>query len=555
MPHPSSPLGVVHGYGFSGAGSNLWTRAVLRALAANGRDVHVVCQESDPARFDFVSEAWATDASGEKRQTVAPRETPYPGRVTVHVPDLDVLPAYVRPSRPSDYVVYIPDLADAPLAEYIERNARVLEAVAKENGVVGWVVNHTVMMAVAAARARARGGAPFAILPHGSAIEYVVKKEQRSRALAEEAARAAGAIWALNGEMEGRIREVFAGLEGLEAKMGRMPVGTDTSIFQLVAREDRAEAAEAVIAAAGAERGRTPEAEAALRQRLAALPAGASDEALLAALKPEDYARSAPDAGLETKLRGIDWAEAKTVVFVGRLIAAKGMPALMMAFPRVAAAHPGARLLVAGTGGLREALEALAYALASGRADLVRQIVRLGGALEGAGGLDAEPFFAAQAFLDGLDASGEAEAYFASAQEALSPESVVFTGFLDHAALGPLYGLADAGAFPSVVREASPLVVPESAAAGVLPVGPDVGGMGDSLRTLADGLPPEARRLLLVRPEAEHRVGDLADRLTAALEHPREYASALRREAEARFDWRAIAARLAEALAGLGAKA
>ena len=62
MPHPSAPLGVVHGYGFSGAGSNLWTRAVLRALAANGRDVHVVCQESDPARFDFVSEAWATDA-------------------------------------------------------------------------------------------------------------------------------------------------------------------------------------------------------------------------------------------------------------------------------------------------------------------------------------------------------------------------------------------------------------------------------------------------------------------------------------------------------------
>ena len=364
MPHPSAPIGVVHGYGFSGAGSNLWTRAVLRALAANGRDVHVVCQESDPARFDFVSEAWATDASGEKRQTVAPRETPYPGRVTVHVPDLEVLPAYVRPSRPSDYVVYIPDLADAPLAAYIARNARELEAVAKENGVVGWVVNHTVMMAVAAARARARGGAPFAILPHGSAIEYVVKKEQRSRELAEEAARAAGAIWALNGEMEGRIREVFAGLEGLEAKMGRMPVGTDTSVFQLVAREDRAEAAEAVIAAAGAERGRTPEAEAALRQRLEALPAGASDEALLAALKPEDYARSAPDAGLEAKLRGIDWAEAKTLVFVGRLIAAKGMPALMMAFPRVAAAHPGARLLVAGTGGLREALEALAYALA-----------------------------------------------------------------------------------------------------------------------------------------------------------------------------------------------
>ncbi|OZC01726.1 glycosyltransferase [Rubricoccus marinus] len=551
-PSPQSPpLGVVHGYGFSGAGSNLWTRAVLRALAANGRNVHVVCQESNPARFDFVSEAWTLSASGEKTQSVAPRETGYPGRVTVHVPDLEVLPAYVRPSRPSSYVVYIPDLEDAPLAEYIARNARALERVAKENGVTGWVVNHTVMMAVAAARARAEGGAPFAILPHGSAIEYVVKKEQRSRDLAEEAARAASAVWALNGEMEGRIKEVFAGLDGIEAKMDRMPVGTDTSVFQLVAREDRPRAVEQIGQAAGSARGRTAQQEAGLRQRLEALAPGASDEAVHEALASGEYERSAPDAALEAKLGGIDWAEAKTVVFVGRLIAAKGMPALMMAFPRVAAAHPGARLIVAGTGGLREALEALAWALARGRADLVRQIVRLGGALEGAGGLDAEPFFAAQAFLDGLDEAGEADTYFATAQEALTDNSVVFTGFLDHAALGPLYGLADAGAFPSVVREASPLVVPESAAAGVLPVGPDIGGMGDSLRTLADGLPPEARALLLVRPEAEHRVGDLADRLSRALEHPRQYAAELRREAEARFDWRAIAERLATRLDAL----
>lgn len=546
---PLAPLGVVHGYGFSGAGSNLWTRAVLRALAANGRDVHAVCQESDPARFDFVSEAWAISASGERRQTVAPRETPYAGRVVVHVPDLDVLPTYVRPSRPSTYVVYIPDMGDAPLAAYIERNTHVLETVAKENGVTGWIVNHTVMMAVAAARARARGGAPFAILPHGSAIEYVIKKEQRSRDLAEEAARAASGVWALNGEMEGRIREVFASLEGIEAKMDRMPVGTDTSVFQLVAREDRPGAVERIAETAGDARGRTAAQEAALRQRLGALDVGASDEALQEALASgADYERSAPDEALEAKLGGIDWTEAKTVVFVGRLMAAKGMPALMMAFPRVAAAHPGARLLVAGTGGLREALEALAWALARGRGDLVRQIVRLGGALEGAGGLDADPFFAAQKFLDGLDEAGEADAYFQMAREALSDESVVFTGFLDHAALGPLYGLADAGAFPSVVREASPLVVPESAAAGVLPVGPDIGGMGDSLRTLGAGLPPEARELLLVRPEAEHRVGDLADRLSRALDEPRRFEADLRREAEARFDWRAIAERLADAL-------
>ena len=181
---------------------------------------------------------------------------------------------------------------------------------------------------------------------------------------------------------------------------------------------------------------------------------------------------------------------------------------------------------------------------------MVRQLVRLGGALEGAGGLDAAPFFGGQGFLDSLG-DDAFDAYVETARQSLGPGSVVFTGFLDHDALGPLYGLADAGAFPSVVREASPLVVPESAAAGVLPVGPDVGGMGDSLRTLAEGLPPEARPLLLARPDAEHRVADLADRLGRALDRPREHAASLRREAEARFDWRAIAARLADEIAAM----
>ena len=551
VPRPA-PLGVVHGYGLAGAGSNLWTRAILRALAQGGHAVHAVCQESRPERYDFVAKAVAYDADGQP-EVLFERETPYPGAVTVHRPELAVLPTYVRPSTASDYVVYIPDLDDDALKGYVERNARVLEAVAEAEGVAGWVVNHTVLMSVAAYRAHEAGGAPYAVLPHGSAIEYVVKKEARSRALAETALQGAARVFALNGEMEGRIRDVFGAVPSVEKKVGRMPVGTDTSVFELVARADRSATVERIAeTVSGADRGRPAGASAALHARLGALADDAADGQVLDALTA-DYPRSAPDEDVEAKLRAVPWDAATTVVYVGRLIAAKGPADLILALPLVADRHPDVRALVAGTGGLREGLEALVWALSEGRGDLVRQLVRLGGALEGGGGLDAAPFFAGQAFLDGLDADGTFDDYVATAQRVLTSESVVFTGFLDHDALGPLYGLADAGAFPSVVREASPLVVPESAAAGVLPVGPDVGGMGDSLRTLAEGLPEAARPLLTTRPDAEHRISDLAHRLIAALESPRQYAAALRREAEARFDWRAIAERLAgelEAMSG-----
>jgi glycosyltransferase involved in cell wall biosynthesis len=392
---------------------------------------------------------------------------------------------------------------------------------------------------------------PFGVLPHGSAIEYVVKKEERSRRMAEDALRVAARVYALNGEMEGRITDVFGHLDGVEAKVERMPVGVDTTLFDVADRADRprlvARVAEAV---AGEPRGRTTEHEARLRRALAEADALPDLDALLALFAEADYARSAPDAHVEAKLEALGWPRAKTVLYVGRLISAKGIPSVVMAFPDVVRRHPEARLLIAGTGGLREAMEALVWALSEGRRDLVEHLVGLGGALE-AGGLDPRPFAAARGFLDGLDADGRLDGWIAAAAEHLTPEHVVFTGYLDHDALAPLYGLADVGVFPSVVREASPLVIPEAAASGAFPIGTDFGGMGDSLGVVGEGLPEEARPLLKARPDPEHTVADLAHHIAEALERPREHAAALRTIAERRFDWRAIAARLAADLDGL----
>jgi glycosyltransferase involved in cell wall biosynthesis len=127
----------------------------------------------------------------------------------------------------------------------------------------------------------------------------------------------------------------------------------------------------------------------------------------------------------------------------------------------------------------------------------------------------------------------------------------VFTGFMDHAPLSQLYAVADVGVFPSVVKEASPLVVPEAAASGTLPIGTDHAGMGDSLRTLGETLPEDARRLLTVRTAPEHAVADMVEHVTEALRQPGRWTSALREAAVARYDWQTIATRLAETLADL----
>ena len=563
-PRSSRPLGVVHGYGLAGAGSNLWTRAVVRALCQSGRDVHLVCQESSPERYDFIGGAAEYDEAGEPT-TLFTRETPYPGTCTLHRPTLNVLPTYVRPRKKSEYVFYIPDLEDGPIEEYVERNARVLEQVAPE--VAGFVVNHTVLCSVACQRAKERTGTPFAILPHGSAIEYVVKKDERMRAAAESALQAADAVYALNGEMEGRFRDVFPDVPGLMAKVQRMPVGVDTAQFDPAPRQGRTARIEKLNGLLGGlGRGRTPEHRRGLIGRLEAATAGGaepSDAELYALLHQDDYPSSAPDADAEALLAAFDWDRANVTLYVGRLIAAKGIPAVVAAMPIIAAEVPHARFVIGGTGGLREAMEALVWALANGKRPLARQIVQAGAVLE-AGGLEAggpdgaasgtperAPFVLTAAHFDRLEKEGRLEDYFQKAEQHLKPEHVVFGGFMDHGPLSALYAVADVGLFPSVVREASPLVVPEAAASGTFPIGVDHGGMGDSLRILGEALPEEARPLLLARYD-EHGVEDLARNAVAVLQQPGQYAEALREAAVARYDWQAIAGDLAQSLEALG---
>jgi len=544
------PIGIVHGYGLSGAGSNLWTRSIVRALCQLGHTVHLVCQESRPEVYDFIARAYAYDASGAPEELFS-RDAPYSGRCIVHRPQLTVLPAYVRPRQASKYVFYIPDLDDAVIEEYVQRNARVLRHVAREHGVAGFSVNHVVLSSVAAQRAHAEGGAPYAVLPHGSAIEYVAKKDERMMRAASEALAGAARVFALNGEMEGRLRDVFGHVPGLEAKTSRMPVGVDTSQFDPAAPEERRQRIERLLALVrDLPRGRTAAQEEDLRGRLHSTLTG---EPLAQALREDsDYTSSAPDADLERKLSGIDWEHARIVVYVGRLIGAKGAPMPVVAFPEVLARVPEARLIVAGTGGLREPLEALVWALANGEGDLAREIARMGHALEG-GSMEAGPFEHVVAYFDRLEARGEWEGYLAHAREHLTPEHVVFTGFMDHGPLSQLYAVADVGVFPSVVKEASPLVVPEAAASGTFPIGTDHAGMGDSLRTLAEALPEDARRLLTVRTAPEHAVADMVEHVTEALHEPGRWTAALREAAVTRYDWQTIAARLAEALTTMDA--
>ncbi len=533
-------LCLVHGYGLTGSGSNQWSRSIARGLCEIGETVHLVCQENRPEQFDFVAAAYTYDRSGEATQFLQ-REVPYEGRCIIHRPTLDILPTYVRPQASNTAMASILDLPREKLDDYIARNEAAMRRILREHDITAVHVNHVVLMSVAVHRACTDLGIPFGVMPHGSAIEYVVKHDEHMRALASAALTAADTIFTLSLEMRDRIRSVFPEVPDAESKMVMASAGVDTRQFQVISREGRPESIERLnIALDGVRRGKKLEQRQALRAGLRDdIPLG---ELLSLLEATEDYPPKQPDEGIEGQFDYIDWTSDEIIAFVGKLIGYKGLPALVTAFPAILAQRPRARLLIAGRGNLRAGLEALVYALADGHRRLVRNILRWGGAVEGE---EQKPFERAANYLDELETQGRLEDYFAAAERLDVADRVVFTGYMDHHLLCHLFPCCDVAIFPSVVKEAAPLVVPESMASGCFPMGTDFAGMGASLDVAAEAVPEDVGRLMRLRHDARYTTADIVTNVSAALEHTDQYREALRAVAVARYDWRSVAGDLA----------
>ena len=114
------------------------------------------------------------------------------------------------------------ELPDAEIEAYLARNLAVVERVVREHGVTALHANHAVLMSVVAERVSAATGVPYAVMPHGSALEYAVRRDARFHALAAGAFAKAARIFVVGREMARRVAAIFPDLEGLAEKMAEL---------------------------------------------------------------------------------------------------------------------------------------------------------------------------------------------------------------------------------------------------------------------------------------------------------------------------------------------
>jgi len=542
---------ILHGYLLEGSGSNLWTRSIVESLCRGGETVHLMAQENHPERYPFITEARRYLPDGTVETFYQGGGNEHAGHCILHKPVLgDTLPVYVWDKYEEfPNVVPMVDLDDDAIEEYTSRNVAALSRIVRENGITAIHANHAVLMSVVAQRVSAESGVPFTIMPHGSALEYAVKRDERFLKLATGAFTAAGRIFVIGSEMRGRVNTVFAGIPGLEAKMADLHLGVDTSQFETVPRERRrGKIAELEGALQGLPRGRTLAQTDAM---LALLGEGAGLEDAFAVAR--GFASKAPDAELERKLGAVDWDRDPTLLYVGRLISAKGVQEVMAALPLILAGTPGLRVLVVGHGPLREPLEAMLWALEHGRREMVEEIVATGRALEGdpEGEGGGHELTKVASFLDQLRERGELDAYYEAARTHIRRDRVIFTGYLTHRELRHLFPCCDVAVFPSVVKEAGPLVFLEALASGAFPMGTYFGGMQASIDSVAEALPPGDAEPMKLSPDAAHTVADIVRNFPVALAVGGRHKDALGRIARERYDWGSVSKTFAAELRAL----
>ncbi|MBB4637971.1 glycosyltransferase [Longimicrobium terrae] len=541
---------ILHGYLLEGSGSNLWTRSIVESLCRQGETVHLMAQENHPERYEFISEArfYRPDGTVETRFRRAPSTS---GCCILHQPDLgDTLPVYVWDKYEEfPRVVPLVDLPDDEVEEYVQRNTRALLRIVKEQGITAIHANHAVLMSVVAQRVKAATGVPFSIMPHGSALEFAVKRQKRYHTMAVSAFTDASLVFVHGDEMRQRVRTILGDVPGLEDKFMDLHLGVDTSQFQPVPRSGRREMAARMAAVlADTPRGRQPGHS---EPMLARLRGGMGHDELRELLAEEPaYDGKAPDAEVEARLDAIHWESDPTLLFVGRLISTKGIQGVVAALPFILRERPEMRLIIVGHGPLRRPLEALLWALEHGERELVQTIVAWGRDLEGAPEGESEGAELTQVarFLEQVEARGELDAYYQAARDHVRPDRVIFTGYLTHRELAFLFPCCDAAVFPSVVKEAGPLVFLEALAAGSFPLGTYFAGMKASIDAVADSLPAGDGDAMKLDPATERTVADIVRRVPAALDMGEKHKETLYRVARERFDWTSVARTLHQEL-------
>lgn len=531
-------IGLYHGYELSGSGSNEYNRYLARTLIFDHHTVHIICREPRPEKLDFLQEVWHWREDGTHNIEKCHNHPAAATGILHTIPTGPILPVYLTDKQRPGKVKSLVNLSTEELEHFVQLNEFILTCIFAHIQLDLLFANHLVMQPTMALKPCRKFQIPLIIFPHGSAIEYVVKKDRRYHQIAAQALHACDAIITGNKEVKERLITLFPELRSyIEKKTTIVGVGVDTKLFTPVGKNLR------------------PQKLLAFRQSaLLDNPSGKSPDVLMDLHRDlqagkwhnitnyrDRYKHDDLDRDIISKLEKIDTSNPQ-ILFLGSLTAGKGVQSLLCALPLIYRTYPDLQLSIIGSGAYREVLEAFVYAIANRDKDLMVYLAQKGFDLESS--TETGPW---QDVMHYLTTEDNVERLCFQSRRLM--EQVYFLGRMDHDQLSYLFPCMDLAIFPSVIPEAYPLVLMESLANGVIPMVSYFSGFKDGIDDLQPYLPADMLQLMKIPIEADRRITSIADNIVALLAMTRhhDWSVPLSNIARKQHDWSIKARSLVQA--------
>ncbi|MCL2529921.1 MAG: glycosyltransferase [Coriobacteriia bacterium] len=469
-----SKILMVHGYVLCGTGSNLYVRNIVRNLCEMGQDVVLVCQEFTPEDYDFIARHVA--AKGDDFREVFERETPYPGKCEIYVPDTaNELLVYVYDRYKDMLVQEMKDVSEGEIQDYIRRNAATIAHICAHNDISKAYSNHLVLQPqyVAEGIKAACSKARHIIIGHGSDLNYAISKREYLDALSRVTLASCDQLVAVSHHSKQAMQDYYDDLDLSACAV--INAGLDEQLYGDMPLEEERLMLAAYIDAADQGHGFS----AAQSKMIAEMvKQGSFDFAEVQA----SYEAKDIEVSIKDKLFDMLYVrDNQKLVYLGKYLEQKGLIPLVLGLPFLYAHNPKINFILVGFGAFRAQLE---YILQLIKLDKLEVFFANARAL----GVNLEQDFKALEVLREFLLDPENKALYQKGA-ALLDTNTLFTGYFDQRYAVRVLHSAEVSIFPSIYPEAFGMVIIEAMAAKVKPLCTRHSGFKETLETAASSIP------------------------------------------------------------------
>ena len=527
---------IWHGYLLSGTGSNIHIQNISRELCRLGHNVHLFIQESDLSDYDFVSKMYIFNADNSALIIASEKKTDYLGDCIAYKPSiLGLLPVFVYDDYEGFKVKTFLDLSANELELYKLHNIKAIDLVMDKAEIDAFIADHGVISPYFAKMTCLRRGIPYIVVIQGSDLEFTIKKSKRYFDLSREGIMEANSVIAVTGHIKRELNQLYNGL--IDDIVEVIPSGVDLKTF--VQSSNRGGSLKDLMSSS--------------RILQSKRNNGYSDKVqgnVLGDLKTEEiddetlqkvhksYVDRAPDKDITEKLSGLSSSD-KYVTFVGKLMVTKGAHLAIAAMGRIFHDDPKVKLVIVGSGDLREHLEILVDAIATRDIDRLFLISKM---IDGK--LDTRDYLSE--FYVTLQKQERLKEYFDMSADI--KKRVIFTGLLHHDQIKYLLAMTDIQLTLSIFPEAFGLVVLEGTACGAIPIVSNHSGLKDLLISLEEksGFDRELFRLTLTKDAITHLAKMLERIFTLSNDEREMFSRKFSEITNSKYGWPSVAERLVE---------